>query len=137
MEESIKEHESLKSDINNPEHKSCLKHRKQEVVTHNASPRFMFPTPLNLTPLLFKASLVGNITEAGWMQDGTVYVEFGAGRARLSTYLIELAGDQNDSVFILVDRYHARNKVRTDSNIIRLTINERQTIWNFQPALVL
>jgi len=49
--------------------------------------------------------------EDGLLTDGNLYVEFGAGRARLTTYLMEAISNQPNSHFILVDRDHARNKV--------------------------
>lgn len=47
----------------------------------------------------------------GWITDSTIYCEFGAGRARLTTYLIDVTTKHSNSHFILIDRDHTRNKV--------------------------
>jgi len=58
--------------------------------------------------------------KAGWLVDGTDYIEFGAGRARLSSYLLECIGSQSKSNVLLIDRDTTRNKVlRLCCNIIK------------------
>lgn len=47
----------------------------------------------------------------GWLTDGTAYIEFGAGRARLTSYLLESIGTHSNSSVLLVDRDATRNKV--------------------------
>ena len=51
------------------------------------------------------------MAKSGWLTDGTSYVEFGAGRARLTSYLLECISTQSKSKVLLVDRGTTRHKV--------------------------
>ncbi|XP_067929861.1 tRNA:m(4)X modification enzyme TRM13 homolog isoform X2 [Watersipora subatra] len=86
LEERLEEHEALKEELVNELHQKCLKHRKQE------------------------ASLLGNMERAGWLTDGTTFIEFGAGRARLTSYLLGTISNQRNSSVLLIDRGTTRNK---------------------------
>lgn len=61
---------------------------------------------------LLQSSLLGNLQKAGWLTDGTAYIEFGAGRARLTAYLLQSIPTQAKSSVLLVDRDTTRIKVR-------------------------
>ena len=59
-----------------------------------------------------QASLIGNLAKAGWSDaEGTIYIEFGAGRARLTTYLLDIISTHSKSKVLLVDRDASRHKV--------------------------
>ena len=59
-----------------------------------------------------QASLIGNLAKSGWLDsDGTIYIEFGAGRARLTTYLLNIISTHSKSKVLLVDRDASRHKV--------------------------
>ena len=57
--------------------------------------------------------MLGNIAKSGWLDvDGTIYAEFGAGAARLTSYLLGIISTHSKSKVLLVDRDAPRHKVR-------------------------
>ncbi|KYM97908.1 tRNA guanosine-2'-O-methyltransferase TRM13 like protein [Cyphomyrmex costatus] len=60
--------------------------------------------------LLQTASLLGHLEQAGLVQDDTCFIEFGAGKARLTYWLGQIIKDKSNSCILLVDRSSHRHK---------------------------
>ena len=62
-------------------------------------------------PSLLQASILGHLEKMGLLTSGTCFVEFGAGRGKLSHWIqLATCGDHGNQ-YVLVDRANCRRKV--------------------------
>ena len=58
-----------------------------------------------------QSSLLGHLHHLGLLRSDTAFVEFGAGRGRLSHWIQAACGEDPSIKYILVDRSNCRRKV--------------------------
>ncbi|KAK0139110.1 tRNA:m(4)X modification enzyme TRM13 [Merluccius polli] len=88
LEDSVLSHPVLAEELNNPNNgDSALKHLKQQ------------------------ASILGNMEEIGLLGSNRCFVEFGAGKGKLSHWIHEAVKEHKDHHFLLVERSSTRFKV--------------------------
>ncbi|XP_015121707.1 tRNA:m(4)X modification enzyme TRM13 homolog isoform X1 [Diachasma alloeum] len=87
IEELILQHEVLDSEVNNPIYGSNT--RKH---------------------LIQNSSLLGHINRAGLAREDTCFIEFGAGKGKLTYWLAQMLKTTKNSTIVLVDRSSHRNK---------------------------
>ena len=63
---------------------------------------------------VFQASILGHLEEKGLLSADTCYVEFGAGRGKLSHCIQQAMPDHHSNQYVLVDRANCRRKVVCD-----------------------
>ncbi|XP_034941676.1 tRNA:m(4)X modification enzyme TRM13 homolog [Chelonus insularis] len=104
VEELIYEHEILKDEINNPTYGNHIKKH-----------------------LIQNASLLSHLKYAGLVKDDTCFIEFGAGKGKLTYWLAQIIKDIEKPTILLVDRsshrYKKDNKLKNEKcpiNIIRI-----------------
>ena len=56
--------------------------------------------------------MVGHLEEQGLLSADTCYIEFGAGRGKLSHCIQQAVPDHHSNQYILVDRANCRRKVK-------------------------
>ncbi|XP_071836185.1 tRNA:m(4)X modification enzyme TRM13 homolog [Apostichopus japonicus] len=88
------------------------------------------------------SSILGNMKEAKLFAPNTFYIEYGAGKGRLSQWIFEAVSDTPDTHFILVDRKNVRHKrdlhhkeVRKNLSMERLLIDIQDLALNRVPAI--
>ncbi|EDV22993.1 uncharacterized protein TRIADDRAFT_57802 [Trichoplax adhaerens] len=88
-ERSILQHHSLKEEIDgNPDATNAIKHYLQQ------------------------ASIIGNMEKFGLLRSQACYIEFGAGRGKLSHWVARALSEYNNKVeFVLIDRANNRRKL--------------------------
>ena len=62
-------------------------------------------------PPYMQSSLLGHLHHLGLLRSDTAFVEFGAGRGRLSHWIQAACGEDPSIKYILVDRSNCRRKV--------------------------
>ncbi|PIK33833.1 putative tRNA:m(4)X modification enzyme TRM13-like, partial [Apostichopus japonicus] len=88
------------------------------------------------------SSILGNMKEAKLFAPNTCYIEYGAGKGRLSQWIFEAVSDTPDTHFILVDRKNVRHKrdlhhkeVRKNLSMERLLMDIQDLALNRVPAI--
>ncbi|XP_057334873.1 tRNA:m(4)X modification enzyme TRM13 homolog [Microplitis mediator] len=104
VEELILEHDILSAEINNSSYGNYLKKH-----------------------LIQNSSLLAHLNRAGLLKENSCFIEFGAGKGKLTYWLAQLIKNTKDSTVILVDRSSHRhkndNKLKTEDcsiNIVRI-----------------
>lgn len=60
--------------------------------------------------LLQNSSLLSHLEHAGLVQDNTCFIEFGAGKGKLTYWLGQMIKDKKNSCIVLIDRSSHRHK---------------------------
>ncbi|XP_012285163.1 tRNA:m(4)X modification enzyme TRM13 homolog [Orussus abietinus] len=71
------------------------------------------------------ASLLAHLANAGLVRDNTCFIEFGAGKGKLTYWLAQIIRDQRNSAVLLVDRSSHRNK---SDNKLRNEVSSLDTL---------
>ncbi|XP_011315241.1 tRNA:m(4)X modification enzyme TRM13 homolog isoform X2 [Fopius arisanus] len=99
VQELMLQHDVLDAEVNNPSYgKNTRKH------------------------LIQNSSILGHIARAGLAREDTCFIEFGAGKGKLTYWLAQMLKDVDNSTIVLVDRSSHRNK---NDNKLR---NEETTV---------
>ncbi|KAJ9587208.1 hypothetical protein L9F63_019288 [Diploptera punctata] len=103
IRKEVLDHEILREELKNPEY-----------------------GPKKLKHLVQNASLLRHAEIAGFFDDGTVFIEFGAGRGQVSYYVAQKMKDSQNCAMLLIDR--ANQKHKFDNKMKDFPIIEKQRI---------
>lgn len=118
--DAVLSHPALHEALNDPKNgNSAHKHLKQQVMTHFTKLSEK-TSALNYNLFLYQASLLGNLEDLGLLGPARCYVEFGAGKGKLSHWIHVALQDAQNVHFLLVERCSTRFKVEHVVVVIRI-----------------